>query len=171
MDGGGVNIATAAALASVTCVGAVWLARRSCQKDGSKGATRPVYSKTASRALVVAARRCDARAARAALADGADPDARGRSALLRPVLCMAAECEGAEIVKELLRSRADLRARDEEGWTALHVAAAWSRSEAADTLCLHGADVHAKDGRGQTPSGIAGRRNSGILGTLLRHGA
>src|SRR5262249_1559312 len=46
---------------------------------------------------------------------------------------------------------ADVRARDKNGWTALHVAAFANQPELIELLLAKGADLHARNAKGQTP--------------------
>jgi ankyrin repeat protein len=99
-----------------------------------------------------AARSGDLAAVRAALAQGADPDARdshGRTALhayfskhnwqLQP-----------ELLEALLAAGADAGARDAAGITVLQAAAERSRPEAIERLLRAGAELEATDSRGRT---------------------
>ena len=58
----------------------------------------------------------------------------------------------------LLEHGADVRIADELGLTALHLASAWGRSDAAAALRDAGASGGAKDSLGRTPRGVAGLR-------------
>jgi len=53
-------------------------------------------------------------------------------------------------VDALLAAGADVHAKDDGGWTALHSAGRSGRAEAVDTLLAAGADVHVKDNGGST---------------------
>jgi uncharacterized protein len=55
----------------------------------------------------------------------------------------------------LLAAGADVNARDAQGQTALHGAAAWGYSDLVRSLVAHHADVLAKDARGRTAADIA----------------
>jgi hypothetical protein len=57
----------------------------------------------------------------------------------------------AEIVKLLLKRKANVNARDKEGATALHKAAYVGEASLVAVLVKHGADVNAKDNEGATP--------------------
>jgi len=75
-------------------------------------------------------------------------------------------------VKALLDAGADVNARTEIGWTALHFAAQNSRREIAELLIANGADVNAvaMDDvfSGQTPLDAANKYNQGAVAVLLR---
>ena len=77
-------------------------------------------------------------------------------------------------VTALLEAGADLKARDENGWTPLHVAAASSENPGIVTALLEaGADLKARDENGWTPLHVAAAssENPGIVTALLEAGA
>ena len=55
-----------------------------------------------------------------------------------------------EIAELLIAEGADVNAKNVDGWTPLHSAAA-GRKEIAELLIANGADVNAKDDKGRTP--------------------
>ena len=71
--------------------------------------------KDADRRLLVASTAGDAVAIRAALADGADPDA--RDATGAPALMLATRTRSTDAVRALLDAEADVDAQDAERWT------------------------------------------------------
>jgi hypothetical protein len=85
-----------------------------------------------------------------------------------PDLFSAAEHGDVDAVRALLASEPDLvRARDDTGATALHVAAFHGHHEVAEALLAAGADVNARDGMyDATPMGWAThflRERGGLL--------
>ncbi len=59
------------------------------------------------------------------------------------------------VVKVMLKARADMEARDENGGTVLHWAAGQRHAEAVKVLLEHGANVGVRDKRGATPRNVA----------------
>jgi ankyrin repeat protein len=123
-------------------------------------------------ALVNAARSGSIEAVRALIADGANPNAdlskltvteggggmtiQGQGA--GSVLIYAAESGNPEVVREILRYHPKLEARDREGKTALFHAGEYrykdedgARVECVKLLAEAGANVNARDNRGDTP--------------------
>ncbi|KAK5218691.1 hypothetical protein LTR72_008630 [Exophiala xenobiotica] len=68
-------------------------------------------------------------------------------------------------IKALLASGADRDARDRQGRTALHVAAAWAQVNAV--ILLSGCDTEAKDVNGQTALHLAAKSSRETLAALL----
>ena len=75
-----------------------------------------------------------------------------------PLFLATERRDGVGAVLALLGAGADANARGHEGWSALHVAAAAGRWEAAALLLEHGAEVPARDDAGITPLGAAAKR-------------
>ena len=83
----------------------------------------------------------------------------------------AAEGDVSEL-RELLACGAAVDSSDEEGFTALHLAAEFGREQAVELLLEHGAELEACDDNGQTPllaAVIDGAE--AVVRTLLREGA
>ncbi|MEZ5302508.1 MAG: ankyrin repeat domain-containing protein [Verrucomicrobiales bacterium] len=102
----------------------------------------------ADRDLLFACRTGDYKAAAAALANGANPDASDGD--YRP-LHWAAQGGFTDVVLLLSRSGADPNARDRRGFTPLHKAVEGGYSEAAEVLLTNGADPNAQSATGWTP--------------------
>jgi uncharacterized protein len=75
-------------------------------------------------------------------------------------------------MQTLLDSEPLIEARDENGRTALMLAALHGQSQAVDVLLAHGADPNAADGHGTTPlqAAVAGNQQA-IAASLRRAGA
>ncbi len=70
----------------------------------------------------------------------------------------------------LLRG-ADIDARNDKGWTPLHVAANRGRWHAVQELIIRGAEVNARDNEGRTPLALAaGSRSKAVAKLLREHG-
>src|SRR5690606_38621580 len=109
-------------------------------------------------ALLQAVVQGDAAGVSAALAAGADPDARARPGG-RTALMMAADRGFAELIPLLLEAGARIDARSADGWTALMQAAYEGRRQASLRLLAAGADVSLREARyGNTALLIAARR-------------
>ncbi len=77
-----------------------------------------------------------------------------------------------EIVEELLKAKADVRARDQMNWTALTWASQGGEVEVIKALLEAGAEVDAKTACGETPLMIAARsQNPEAVRVLLAAGA
>jgi len=76
-----------------------------------------------------------------------------------------------ERVRELIKRRADVNARDKDGRTPLHHAAYNGRLEVARLLVERGADVNARDKNGWTPLDIARERGCLEVARLLESAA
>ena len=78
------------------------------------------------------------------------------------------------MLEGLLKAVADVNAKDNKGWSPLHVAAAFNPSPAVlEVLLKAGADVNAKDKDGETPLHFAAALNpsTAVLEILLNAGA
>ena len=100
---------------------------------------------------------------------GADVDVRGYGK--RTLLC-AASCRHRGIVEWLLHRGADPNiGGSRTGWTPLHFAAAFGRTEIAMILLQYKAVVNAQDDDGQTPLRLASKREHvDIARLLVEHG-
>lgn len=118
------------------------------------------------RPLFFASRAGHADAVALLLDAGADP---GVSFHFGAALHAAARADHVEVVRVLLEHGAssDMRA-GESDLTPLHEAAATGALGAARLLIERGAEVHARDKRGQPPIHVAVRRGRGAMATLLR---
>ena len=101
---------------------------------------------------------------------GAPVDFRGQDR--RTPLHKAAKNGQLEIVKILLRHKANINARDIYGITPLHLAACKSNKEILKHLIRHGANIEAKASRGfkAIHNAIVNRRFSNVI-QLMKHGA
>jgi len=87
-------------------------------------------------------------------------------------LLQAAKTNDVERVRQFLGSGASAKAKNEEGWTALHVAAFYGSLEVAQLLLDSGADVNATGNDGGTPLYVAAAQGRLELAQLLlAHGA
>jgi serine/threonine-protein phosphatase 6 regulatory ankyrin repeat subunit B len=100
---------------------------------------------------------------------GADVNANAYS--FTPVL-LAASMNHEAIVRRLITCKADIKASDYHGRTALHHAACNGNKSLVETLLCHNADVNAPDRKGKTPLMCAVEgRSTGVLVALLQGGA
>ena len=77
-----------------------------------------------------------------------------------------------EVARLLVERRADLGARDKDGWTPLHRASEMGHVDLARILVVDGADLESQDKVGSTPLHRASQKNHGELARLLlEHGA
>jgi ankyrin repeat protein len=73
-----------------------------------------------------------------------------------------------ESVKQAIADGANVKAKDERGWTVLHFA---QTKEIAELLIAKGADVNAQDEDGETPLDYANRvKRTEIADLLRKHG-
>lgn len=87
-------------------------------------------------------------AARVLIEFGADPNqsrrsVKGASPLLHLAVAGPGSRRSREVVKTLLRAGVDVNARDDEQWTAMHVAASWDLCDIAVELAQEGPDLSA----------------------------
>jgi Ankyrin repeats (3 copies) len=96
----------------------------------------------------------------------------GRSSDPAAELRRAAEIGDLSEMQTLLDKQPLIEARDENGRTALMLAALHGQSQAVDVLLAHGADPNAADGHGTTPlqAAVAGNQQA-IAAALRRAGA
>ncbi len=109
------------------------------------------------------------------LEKGADPnifDKKGQS----PLLWIAWKRDGIPIIDVLLEAQkveglGDVNDRDKEGWTALHLAAAYSNEITAEHLIKKGADLHCRANDGHTPLHLAAMhaKDMQIINVLLNN--
>ncbi|KAJ3104271.1 hypothetical protein HDU96_008989 [Phlyctochytrium bullatum] len=90
-----------------------------------------------------------------------------------PLLSMTKDdCVPARALKILLDWVADTEARNEDGYTALHIAASKGQTECIQVLLDAGADINAPDWEGNTPLGLATKAGTLDAAQILRdHGA
>lgn len=87
------------------------------------------------------------------------------------VMHAAVATDNEELVEYLIRQGADVRAKNDEGITPLHIAL---YPEIASLLIRHGADVNAAANDGSTPLHAQvsdGEERLDVVEALLRHGA
>jgi ankyrin repeat protein len=79
--------------------------------------------------------------------------------------------DNTRAIEALLHRGAHVNARQEGGWTPLHIAAAEGRTEICGLLLDRGADVNAEDEDGNTPLYLAAKDGHTETAALLReHG-
>lgn len=111
------------------------------------------------------------RVVRMLLEAGADANAQGKS-LTRPLAIACGIPGRQQAVLHLLAYKADVNARDVDGDTALHLAAAAGNVEVAEALIGAGSDVNAVNDNGYSPLALAAAQaNIELLRMLVRHGA
>jgi ankyrin repeat protein len=132
----------------------------------SSGAAVNLSSRNGWTALMVAVAKGRGEVAQLLLTGGADvnaPDIYQWTPLIR-----AAHQGRLGLVELLLEQRAiDVNAQDDQGFTALHHAAANDYRHIAKSLIVHGADVDCRDQRGRTPQQVADLAGHVDLATLL----
>ena len=117
-------------------------------------------------AMTLAAATGQAAVVRQLLAAGADAniaDIYGWTPLMRAV-----DSDRFEVIRVLLQNRSvRVNARDDQGETALHHAAAMGSLEIARLLIKHGADPRSKDAAGRTPASVAAVQGHAKLADFL----
>jgi len=88
-------------------------------------------------------------------------------------LLQATEAGDIARMEALLTKGAEVNARNAQGWTPLHVAAAGGDPAVVALLLQYGADVHAQSHIGTTPLDNATTRGGrkAVIDLLLAHGA
>lgn len=115
-------------------------------------APKKKFDKKASDALLQAAVDADEDAMVAALAQNADPNAKGEDDWT-PLMYVAAGSffgDVSVLIDALVKAKADVEAKNNYGQTALMLAAREGRNDQLDALIRNGAKVDAKDGDGWT---------------------
>lgn len=85
-------------------------------------------------------------------------------------LMRAVDSDRAEVVRVLLQNKSvRVNARDDQGETALHHAAAGGSLEIARLLLAHGADPRSRDAAGRTPAAVAAEQGHEKLVNFLGH--
>jgi ankyrin repeat protein len=88
-------------------------------------------------------------------------------------LLSATERGDIEQMQALLVKRVEVDARNAQGWTSLHVAAAGGDIAVVELLLRHGAEVNVQSHVGATPldNAIAYSQNRAVVALLEAHGA
>ncbi|MCE5231121.1 ankyrin repeat domain-containing protein [bacterium] len=84
-----------------------------------------------------------------------------------PPLLFAAKSGDLKAVQDLLKKGADVKTRDDQGETALHLAVNGGHQDIAEALLTAGAEIDAKDDIGRTPLAIAVERGHSQLANFL----
>jgi ankyrin repeat protein len=97
----------------------------------------------------------DPETVRLLLAHRANPEGMGKGTtpLLQAATGQSGN-QGTEIAEVLLQGGANVNATTEQGWTALHFAAAMGNQKLVELLLAHKADVNARNKEGITPLGV-----------------